>query len=222
MALQKGVVLPLWQFRQLVECLADRLGQQLARQAFGERIDRFDQRQAGEFLRRYDMVGMRHLWLGAIPVDAARDETPLAFRQHTLQAVHIAVKEHQCQRASVVLHLDAVGQALVEGRRRLVAAHRHFHGDYPVARQVGDARAVAPVHQAGRQMQQQVDDARGGAATAMRRPEETRQQLVEFLADALEAGGPGKQRIEDRWTHGRSFVWFGLRRKSGWGKKCAP
>ena len=202
MALQEWHVLPLRKLRQFLQCLADGLGEKLGRKALCQRIDRLDERHAVERGGRHDVVRVGHLRFVVEPVDLARDEACFALGQHAPDRVRIGVEKHQREGAGAVGDIDPVGDLPVAGWRRAVAHDGGFHRHHAFGRQIADLRAEAPVHDTGGQVKQQVNDARRIAGCSVRRAQEGGQQPVQLGADALQAGGPGEQWIEERWTHG--------------------
>ena len=62
--------------------------------------------------------------------------------------------------AGVVVGEDPLGDAPVAARRLLVAVDAHLERDDGAFRRQGDARLVAPVDDADRQVEQEIDDAR--------------------------------------------------------------
>jgi hypothetical protein len=156
------------------------------------------------------MVRMGDLRLLAIPADFTRDKARFAFRQAAFQVIDKCMEKHQGQGSRLVGNLNPVGQPLVKRRRGLVAADLHLNGDNAFLRQIGDARAKAPVHNARGQVKQQIDNAWGCRTISA---QEFRQNLVQLLANAFDAGSARKEGIENGRTHRTILLAKVLQRK---------
>ena len=99
---------------------------------------------------------------------------------------------------------DVIGQARPVGRRRAVAVDRHRDGRDRARHDVAQFRPRPAVDGAGRQMEQQIDDARRRVFAA----EQPAVQLLELRPDAGKRGQRGKQRIEQRRAHGTTLHGF--------------
>jgi hypothetical protein len=120
--------------------------------------------------------------------------TKLADREERFQIVAFGVKVGECQRTGVVIGFDAVRQARTVRRRRAVAVDSHRDGGDRAWHHVAQFGAGAAVDGAGRQMEQQIDDARRRIFA----PEQAAIKLLELRPDAGKRGQRGKQRIEQR------------------------
>ncbi len=109
---------PLRQRRQLGDRVGDGLGEGLAREAGGHRVDRLDQRQGFQILVADDVVRVDHLRPAVEPFDRAAHGARLADGQLLLEVVALHVEEDQRDLAGVVMGVDAIGDAAVAGRRR--------------------------------------------------------------------------------------------------------
>ena len=106
------------------------------------------------------MVRMNDLRRTLIPIYAARNEAGLADRQQALQVLGETVKEDQDDFARIVKTVDPIGRVSVMGRRRPVAADGYLHGHDAASWQLRHGWPKPPVDEGGRQMEQQIDDAR--------------------------------------------------------------
>ena len=190
-ALEPGGVLPFGQIRQAFKRDLDRFVHLVGMQAFGQRIDRIDQRQLGETLLVNDAVGMHHLQMPVVKLRGARHVTGFAFRQELLQIILAGVEIGQRQRVGVVVRvagIDVVGRARTVGRGRAMALDHDLDRYHRVGRDLGQFRPVAPVDIAARQMEQEIDDARRFVVA----PEQPGIELLELGPDA----GKARQRGE--------------------------
>ena len=139
---------------------------------------------------------MHHLQHAVVERGGARHVAELADRQELLQIVLARVEIGQRDVAGLVAGIDLIRRARTVRRRRAMAVDRHRHGHDRVGHDVAQLRPRAAVDRAGRQMEQEIDDARRLAL------EQPREQLLELRPDAGQAGQRGEQRIEHRRAHG--------------------
>ena len=111
-------ILPFRQRRQAVEREIERLAHLVRMQPLGERIDRVDQRQAGEPRRVDHAVGMQHLQMAVIERRGARHVAQRAFGIELLQIISARIEIGDHQRVGVVAGVDVVGRARPVRRRR--------------------------------------------------------------------------------------------------------
>ena len=209
--LQPGRILPFRQIRDFCQRGFRGLAHRVERQAFGQRIDRLDHRQLVELGFAYHAVGMHHLQRAVVERSRAREIAKLADREELFQVVAFGVEVGERQRPGVVIGFDAVGQARTVRRRRAVAVDSHRNGRDRAWHHVAQFRPRAAVDGAGRQMEQQVDDARWRVFAA----EQAAVQLLELRPDAGKRGQRGKQRIEQRRAHGTTLHGFLMRFNKG-------
>ena len=162
--LHPGRLLPLRHLAQALQRLPRRLLHDLARQAGGERIDRLQHRQVAARLRRHDVVGMRHLQLVAVALDAPRHVALLADGKLPLDELALGVEEHEVELSRLVLDPHLVGRAVVAARRRVVLEDAHLERGDRARHGLGDGRLGAPVDDAVGQVPQQIEHARLGDA----------------------------------------------------------
>ena len=157
-----------------LERAVDRLVQLAGEQAFGERIDRLDQRQLGEPGFVDHPVGMHHLQHAVVERGGARDVAALALRQQLCDVVRVVAEIGEHDVAGVVARIDQIGRAPA-GRRRPVAVDGDRHGRDRAGHHVAQFWPGAAVDRAGRQVKDQIGDARavlaaGEAAQGACRP----------------------------------------------------
>ena len=187
-----------------VERCVHGLAHRIEREAFGEWIDRLDHRQLVEFGLAHHAVGMHHLQHTVVECGDAGDVAQFADRKELFEIVALGVEVGERERAGLVGRFDAVRQARAVRRRRTMAFDRHRDGRDRAWHHVAQFRPGAAVDGAGRQMEQQVDDARRYVLAA----EQPAVKLLELRPDARKRGQRGKQRIEQRWAHGATLHGF--------------
>ena len=203
-------ILPFCQLRQPLQRGSNGSPQYFWRESRRERINRFNQRHVTKFFRRQNVIRMGNLRLLAIPADFTRNKSRLTFRQAALQMIDKSMEKHQGQSSRLIGNLNPVGQLLVERRWRFMPADLYLNGNDAILRQIDDARAKPPVHNARGQVKQQINNARGCRdVTAQEFP----QNLVQLLANAFDAGSACKQGIENRRTHRTILLVKVLQRK---------
>ena len=176
----------------------DGLADLIEAEAFGQRIDRLDQRQLGEVRLVHHAVGMHHLQHAVVERDRAGHVAPLADRQELLQVILARVEIGEDEIAGLVAGVDLVGRARPVRRRRPVAVDGDRDGDDGVGLHIAQLRPRAAVDRAGRQVEQQIDDARHVVAA-----EQAAIELLDLRPDAGQARERREQRIEHVWPHAR-------------------
>ena len=156
------------------------------------------QRQARFLTRRHHMIGVGHLQFVAIAFDTPADDACLADGQGFQEVIGPAMKEHQLQNGRIVRTAHPVRPPPV-GRRHMVQ-HMHLHGGDPPRLRLAQAGAIAPVHHAHRQVQDQVDQPWSRHA---------RNQLLHLGADARQGVRFREQGKKNRWAHGRHLMGCG-------------
>ena len=101
LARHPGLVLPFRQLGQARQRAVHRAPDIAEREAFGERIDRLDQRQRGKALLIDHAVGMHHLQHAVVEFGGAGDVARLADRQQLFQIVLARAEIGQRQREPV-------------------------------------------------------------------------------------------------------------------------
>ncbi len=187
--------------RQLLQRLRHRAAQRAQRQTLGEGIDGIDARQLCETRLVHDAVGVRDLEGAVVHLRGAGDVTFRAYRQQFLDIARLGAEIGQYDVASLVAGVDQMRRARVARRRRAMPVDGHLQRDYGSRNSVADFRPRAAVDHAGRQMQQQIDQARRLLAA-----EQIAEQFVLLGPDAGEAGDWRKQRIEQSRAHHRLLV----------------
>ena len=159
-ALEPRGILPLGQIGQAMERNLDCLAQLVWMQPLGEGIDRIDQRQLGKAGCIHHTVGMHHLQMAIVERRDAGNVAGLAFGKELLQIIPARIEIGDGQRVGVVAGIDVVGRAGPVRRRRPVAIDGDGDGDNGIGRDGGKLWLIAPVDEAGRQMKQEIDEAR--------------------------------------------------------------
>jgi hypothetical protein len=140
---------------------------------------------------------MHHLQHAVVKFGDTGDITHLADRQERIQIVPARVEISQRDVAGVIMSVDAVGRARTVRRRGAVFVDGDGNGDHLAWLHVAQLRPRAAIDGAGRQVEQQVDDARPLAV------EQSGVELFQPRPDAGQAGERSKQRIEQERPHGR-------------------
>ena len=117
----------------------------------------------------------------------------------------MGVEINEAELAGRIEAVDAIGRAGYTAGLWAVAADGDLDGGDTLARELGDAAAAAAVDQAGRQMEQQIDQPGSGAMTG-RRSQQPGQGSLEFRANSLEPARRSKKWIEKARSHGRPFM----------------
>ena len=180
------------------------------REALGQRIDRLDQRQIRKALLVHHPVGMHHLQHTVVEFGGAGDVARLALGQELAQIVLARVEIGQRQRLpGVVAGDDAVGRARPVARRRPVLVDGDGDGDHLARLHRVELWPRAAIDDAGRQVKQQVDDARRLAV------EQPGIELFQLRPDAGQAGERGEQGAEHERAH-RAHAGLRVRRTQCW------
>jgi hypothetical protein len=190
-------VLPFGKLRKLAERRIHRLADQSEAKAFGQRIDRLDQRQRRQPGLIHDAIGMHHLQHAVEQGGGTGDVTQGAFWIELFQIIPPRIEIGENESAGVVGSEDAVRRARTVRRRWLVVVDRHRHRDDCVRHDVAQLRPRPPVDGAGWQMEQQIGHARNVFAA----PEQAGVKLLLLRPDAGQAGQRGEQRIEQVGAH---------------------
>jgi hypothetical protein len=138
--------------RHLFQAAADRLAQHLARQAFGQAVDRLVQWHV--LARRGDEIGMRHLQPVVEAFYPPRDDPLAADRQRLVQPVGMGVEEHQLDHRGVVGAAHAIWLRFHPGRE--MVEHVHRHGGDAALFGADQLRLVGAVDHPHRQVEHQV------------------------------------------------------------------
>ena len=125
----------------------------------------------------------------------ARDVAQLAFGQELFQVILARVEIGNGERVGVVAGVDIVGRARPVRRRRPVLLDGDGDGHDAIGLHLAQLGLVAPVDKAGRQVKQQVDNARRLVVA----PDQPAEQLFELRPDP----GQRRERREKRIEHGR-------------------
>ena len=139
---------------------------------------------------------MHDLRNAVVELQRARDVALGADRQQFFDIAGLGAKECQHHVASVVADIDEIRRARIARRRRAVTVDRDFERHDGTGRSVTNLRLRAAVDDAGRQMQQEIDQPRRLVAV-----EQIAQQLVLLRPDAGKARDRCKQRIEQSRAH---------------------
>ena len=131
----------------------------------------------------------------------ARDDAALADRQQALEVILARIEIGDDDVAGAVARIDEVGRALSVRRGRAVPVDRHRDGDDAARHDVPQHRPRPPVDGTGRQVQQEIDDARRLLA-AEQAPVEPR----DLVGDPRQRRDRREQRIENTGTH-RCSLW---------------
>ncbi len=196
-ALAPRRILPFRQIRQAIERRIHRFTHLERVQPFGERIDRIDQRQFCQAFGIDHAAGMQHLQMAVIEGRCARHVTQLALGQELFQIIPARVEIGDGERVGIVVGVDIVGRARPVRRRRAMPVD----GDRDCHDGIGDdfaqLRLVAAVDKAGRQVKQQIDNARLVAVA----PNQAAEQFFQLRPDPRQGFERSEQRIEDRRAH---------------------
>ena len=150
-------------------------------QSFGQPVHRFEERQAVGLFRGQDVVRVHHLQAGAKTIDAAADEAFRTRRQCAGEVLVPAMEEHEFDHRCVVGAAHPPGMSGIAPRH--VLEHIHHYGCYSAFRRIGEPGCVRAVDQAGREVEQDIDDAQARYLADQRR---------EFGPDAVERAHVGE------------------------------
>ena len=165
-------------------------------EAFGQRIDRLDGRQPGDFVRVQDAVGVNDLADAVIELELAGDPACRADRQARAHPLGIGEEKDKHDIAGVVLdqHLERRARAQVWGRP--VLRDPRLDGDEGPGNRVADLWPRPPVERRIGQVEQHVEHAR-----ALRPVEQPVEQFCVLGSDPGQRGGRGEQGVEKRRAH---------------------
>ncbi len=163
---------------------------------FGQRIDRLDRRQAGEFLGVQNPVGMNDLPDAVVELEPAGNPAGRADRQASAHPFGIRQEEHQFDVAGVVFDQDLERRLRAEALRRAMLHDFRLERDDRAGNGVADFRPRAPVERRIGQVEQHVENAR-----ALRSIEQAVEQFGVLGSDPGKRGSRGEQRIEERRAH---------------------
>ena len=147
---------------------------------------------------------MHHLQHAVVERGGARNVAKIAHGKELFQIVALGMEIGERERAAVVIGFDAIGQPRTVGRRRPVAFDRDRDGRHRAGHDVAEHRPRPAVDGAGRQMKQEIDDARRRVLPA----EQLAVELFQLRPDAGKRDQRGKQRIEQRRAHGDTLHGF--------------
>ena len=198
--LQPGRFLPLGQHRHALDRLLRRLQQDLAREARSERIYRLQHRQIVARFRRHDVVGMRHLLLVVVGLDASAHVADASLRQLPFDEFALRMEEHQIDAPGFVLARDLVGRLVVAARRRAMLEDPHLERGNGARHGRGHGRRCAPVDDPAGRMPEQIDHPR--LVHPRRQPHGLFEQKHHARADAAQVRRGGKQGYEGMRPHG--------------------
>src|SRR5262245_56857575 len=142
----------------MVERAPDRAGENPARHAGTQRIERLDQGHPLEGGRRDDTIGMHDLRAAGIPFDATRDEAGLALGQKAAKLLGVSIEVNEAQGSGLIEAVDAVGGARRAAGLRSMTTDGDLDGGDAVARELGNAAATAAIDGAGWEMEQEVEE----------------------------------------------------------------
>ena len=182
---------PLVEDRRALQGDLHDLDQQFPGKSGGERIDGLHRRQA--FLLTgggQHVIGMDHLQAFTERIDHAADEARFSRRQRLHQVFRPGIKKYQHQLAAVVGAKDAIGAATRS--RRVVFEDADAQRRRAARLDAGDRRRKPPIHDALRQMPEQIDDALPGQLT---------QCLGQGRSDAIQRVDGREQGKQDGWAH---------------------
>jgi hypothetical protein len=95
-----------------------------------------------------------------VELDNARDVAPFADRQQLLQIIPPRVEICQREVAGFIAGVDLIRRTGAVRRRWPVAIHVHCDGDNRIGNEVLQLWPRSPVDRAGREVKEQVEDAR--------------------------------------------------------------
>ena len=196
---------PFRQVRDAVEGSAERLANDLAGEPFRQLIGRLDLRQTVQTLGRRDVVRMDHLGSAVEPLHRAGHPPRLADGQLLLQIDAAPTEEDEAELARLVMDHDAIRHVATSRRGRDVPVHAHLDRRDPPFRCVRDLRPCGAVNAAVRQVQQEIDHARGHARVG------SSQQSIEHARELRPDARQRFERREDRIEEGRAHVTLAAR-----------
>ena len=156
----KAGLAPFGQRRRPRKGGAHRAGHRLERDAGRKRIDGLDRLHAVPLVERGDVIGMHHLDLAAVVLDAPAHHAHGSFGQPLAEPVALCVEEDQGEGSRLVGAIDPGGAAPVG--RGLVLIDPYRERRRGVGHGFGNLRCMAPVDQPGGEMPEQVQHERPG------------------------------------------------------------
>ena len=168
---------------------------------FGERIDRLDRRHVRELGLRDHEVRMHHLQHAVVHRHGARHDAALADRQQALDVILAGIEIGDDDVAGAVARIDEIGRARPVRRGRAMPVDRHRDGDDAAGHDIAQHRPRPPVDGTGRQVQQEIDDARRLLAA-----EQPAVEPRDLVADPRQHRDRREQGIENTGTH-RCSLW---------------
>ncbi|MEY9197381.1 hypothetical protein ABIA16_002497 [Sinorhizobium fredii] len=195
---QQGVVQPFRKIGNARQRRFDRFSQRPRREAGGQSVNWFDERQAFGFGRADHVVRVHHRSASIEPVHLAADDHSLVDRQGFFQPVSLDPEEGESQFARIVVKEDAIGDVRPAARGWLVPVHAAGYGDDRSLWRIGDAGLPAPVDQRVGRVEEEIDDA---AVVDRLASEQARVELAGPGADAGQAIERRKQRIKQGRAH---------------------
>ena len=193
---------PFGEGRETGEPRFDDAGERLPREPRGQWIDRLDQRQAGEVGFLDDVIRVDHARTSAEPLHLAADIERPADRKGLLHPGAVGVKEGEGDLAGVVMGEDAIGDAAVVRRRLLVPVDANLERDDGALGSERNARLIAPVDDADRQVEEEVENP---CRFTLGAADETREQPAVLRADAAEIGHRAEERVQNIGPHRQSL-----------------
>ena len=159
----------------------------------------FDKRHRVRLAEPRHIVRMHHRGAAVEPVDLAAHHHRFIDRQGLFQPVALDAEEGERKLPGLVMQENTVRLARFTRWRRLVAVDAAGDGYDEALRRMGDARLVAPIDDRVREMEDEVDDP---AVLDALLPEQAREEIAEFRADARKRGEGSEERIKQCGSHG--------------------
>ena len=200
LARRVGRIEPLRQHRNGGERRRDGPPQRVLREPLGERIERLDQRHAGELGGIDHALGMHHLQHAVIGFDGAGDIAQLPQRQHPFDLLLAQREIRDRQRAGVVRGVDLERRARPVRRRRPIAFGRDRDRHGAAGHDIAQLQLQAAIDRAGRHVEHEIEHAR-----AVRAADEAGIQPLGLAGDAGKRRDGGEQRVEQGRAHGGRY-----------------
>jgi hypothetical protein len=189
-------IAPLGQIGRAVERGTNGARQGFRRQPFGQAVHRLDGLQAGNFVRRADVIGVGHLKHALVALDLAADHPGRSHGERFVEIVAMRMEENQLHRPRPVGTAHLVGKPWRAGLH--VSVDRDRHRDHRAGRGFRDARRKTPVDQSAGQMPQEID------GLGSRHPLD---ELADARPHAGQGGHGGEQGVEDFGAHSSVRRW---------------
>ncbi len=185
---EKAGVDPLGQIGKLRQGSGEDFAEGGVREPRGQRINRLDQRQVTQPLRRRHMIGMRHLQVAVIGFELAGDEPLAADGQEPLEIGRIGLEVDKLERAGIVLDQNLVRRPpAAPSAAGPMLGHPDLERGQLSGARVGDSRNERPVDDPHRQMPQKIDGP--GMGPLMTRRHQFIQQTLDARANAFQGAG---------------------------------